>query len=234
MPKKGYCKDCNKKLSSKEHLRCLDCYNKFRMGKKRGRYTLIPRCIDCDKEISDNRHERCKKCFGKWESGKNHPKGMKGKHHTEESRKKMRDNKIITDKTRKKMSIASKKRWANKEYREKNIRNLFKALQLKPNKPEKLLTKLLQKILPKEYKYVGNGKFLINTFNPDFINCNGQKKIIELYGDYWHNKKDMKKRDKKRLRTYKKYGYKTLIIWEKELQSINRLNSKILNFNKEK
>lgn len=64
----------------------------------------------------------------------------------------------------------------------------------------------------------------------DFINCNGQKKIIELFGDYWHNRKEVKKRDKKRIKTYAKYGYETLIIWEHELKNRKKLKNKILNF----
>ena len=101
-----------------------------------------------------------------------------------------------------------------------------------PNKPEKSLNKLLNKILPKEYKYTGNNEIIIGTFNPDFINVNGQKKIIELYGDYWHNLPNNIKRNKRRIKTYKKYGYKTLIIWEYELKNLDKVKEKILKFEK--
>lgn len=72
---------------------------------------------------------------------------------------------------------------------------------------------------------------MIGIFNPDFINVNYQKKIIEFYGDYWH--KNTKKRDKQRIETYKNFGYKTLIVWEHELDNKDRLKEKILNFNGE-
>lgn len=101
------------------------------------------------------------------------------------------------------------------------------------NKSEKLLNKVLLKILPREYKYIGNGKIFIDGLCPDFINSNGQKKIIELYGTYWHNKVETKKRDKRRLKTYAKYGYKTLIIWEHELKNLEKVKEKIVIFNKE-
>lgn len=107
----------------------------------------------------------------------------------------------------------------------------FKNLKLKPNKPEQLLNNLLQELLPKEYKYVGNGKMIIDRFNPDFINCNGQKKIIELFGDYWHNRKDWKERDKRRLLAYNRLGFKTLIIWEHELRNLGKVIVKIMEFN---
>lgn len=100
-----------------------------------------------------------------------------------------------------------------------------------PNKPETYLIKLLNKLLPKEYKFVGDGKFFIFGFNPDFVNCNGQKKIIEMFGDYWHNRTDAKKRDILRLIAYKNYGYKTLIIWEHELKNLEKVTNKIKEFN---
>jgi len=127
----------------------------------------------------------------------------------------------------------TKKLWQNEKFREKVTRAIFKASKIKPNKPEKKLNRLLQKLLPEKYRYVGAGQIILGGFNPDFINCNGQKKIIELYGNYWHNLPAYKKRDKRRLVTYKKYGYKTLVIWQYELKDMNRLIEKILQFNGE-
>ena len=125
-------------------------------------------------------------------------------------------------------------KWKDKEHRENQLKAIFKGMQLSPNQPEKLLIKLLKKLLPKEYKFVGDGKLIVDGFNPDFINCNGQKKIIEFYGDYWHNKPKSKKRDKRRKIAYKKLGYKTLIIWEKELKNLNKVTNKIKQFNNAK
>ncbi len=89
---------------------------------------------------------------------------------------------------------------------------------------------MLNKLSPKEYKFVGNGKIIIDRFNPDFINVNGQKKIIELYGDYWHKRPEVIKRDKKRIRIYKKYGYNTLVIWERELKDLEKVIAKVSKF----
>jgi len=107
---------------------------------------------------------------------------------------------------------------------------IFKGFNLTPNKPEKFLQKLLITLFSKEYKFVGTGGRFIGGFVPDFININGKKKIIELYGDYWHNREDAKERDINRLRTYKKYGYKTLIIWEHELTNKELLVIKLKEF----
>ena len=129
-------------------------------------------------------------------------------------------------------SCAYKLRWQNKIYREKTIRKILKANNRKPNKPEKSLRAILNKLLSREYKFVGDGKVIIDGFCPDFININGQKKIIELYGDYWHKKPELIKRDKRRIKTYRKYGYKTLIIWQKELKNKKILKNRILKFSK--
>ena len=128
-------------------------------------------------------------------------------------------------------SCADKRKWQNEKYREKVIKAVSKGLEIKPNKPEKILNELLNEVLPNEYKYVGNFKFWIERFNPDFINCNGQKKIIEMNGDYWHNLKDMKKKDKQKIKAYEKYGYKTLIVWEHELKNLGKVKNRILAFN---
>ena len=53
-----------------------------------------------------------------------------------------------------------------------------------------------------------------------------------MYGNFWHNRPDAIKRDKRRLIAYKKYGYKTLIIWEHELKDLNKVKEKVLEFNK--
>ncbi|MFH2043613.1 MAG: DUF559 domain-containing protein [Pseudomonadota bacterium] len=122
--------------------------------------------------------------------------------------------------------------WQDEKYRTKTIKAMWRGLKLSPNKLEKRLNKLLNKLFPNEYKFVGNGKIILGGFCPDFINVNGQKKIIELYGDYWHNLPDWKDRDKKRLIAYKEYGYQTLIIWEHEFEDLNRIKNKLSEFNK--
>ncbi len=121
-------------------------------------------------------------------------------------------------------------KWKDPIYRKAQITAIIKSLCIVPNKPEVALGKLLNKISPNEYKFVGNGEIVIDRFNPDFINVNGQKKIIEMYGDYWHNRPEVIKRDKKRIKVYKKYGYKTLVIWEKELKCLDKLIIKIRKY----
>lgn len=109
------------------------------------------------------------------------------------------------------------------------IEKRFKAMNIKPNKPEKLLNKLLQENFPNQFKYTGDGKVIIGRFNPDFI-CNQSKKIIEMYGDYFHNLPPSKERDERRLIAYTTRGYSTLILWEHELKNPNQVLNKINEF----
>lgn len=103
------------------------------------------------------------------------------------------------------------------------------AQNIKPNKPEKIVINLIQQN-NLNFVYVGDGKIWFkgtnHSFNPDFLSKN-PKYIIEVFGDYWHNLPNMKKRDKERLETYSKYGYKTLIIWEYELKNSTSIINKI-------
>ncbi len=77
------------------------------------------------------------------------------------------------------------------------------------------------------YKYVGNGEVIIGFKNPDFINVNGEKKVIELYGDYWHRNDN----PQDRIDHFKKYGFDCLVIWERELKNKDSLLIKLKEFN---
>ena len=187
-----------------------------------GRTLKKHHCPFCGKQLSSYQARMCVSCARKRQkrthNGNNYPKCV-------DCGKKLSHYKSIRC-----HSCAGKYKWQNKKYREQQLKKMFNAFDKKPNKKEILLNNLLNNLLPKEYKYVGDGKVFINGFVPDFVNCNGQKKIIELFGDYWHNIKGAKKRDKSRLKNYTKYGYKTLVIWEKELTNKTNLIKKIKEF----
>ena len=99
--------------------------------------------------------------------------------------------------------------------------------KVEPNQKEVLLASILQKIVPGEYKYVGNGSLIIGGRCPDFMNVNGKKKLVELYGDHWHrgdNPQD-------RIDFFRQFGFDTLVIWEHELKDFDNLSQKIIVFN---
>jgi len=117
----------------------------------------------------------------------------------------------------------------NPEFTSKRL----KALCRKPTKPERQLIEIIQEYnLP--YKYVGNGAFIIEGFNPDFINTNGKKNIIEVFGRVWHDTlvTDWKRTELGKIMVYNSYGYKTLVIWDDQLEDKEEIAKRIINFNK--
>ena len=77
------------------------------------------------------------------------------------------------------------------------------------NRPTSLERQMIQLIekhnLP--YKYTGDGSFLIGWKNPDFININGEKKLIEV-GNVYHHPNGY---EKKRRAHFAKYGWESYI-----------------------
>jgi len=201
-------------------------------------YIKHNKCIICQKIIT-NRAKRCKKHFYhhlsrlakiRLKNPKNNPNYKDGRsikiYYCKKCAKKITwQSGFYKKQLCLSCEVKRRKLWQNPLYRYKTVKAILKGLQIKPNKPEKLLSKLL----PKTFRYVGNGKIIIDRFNPDFIDIKN-KKIVEMFGDYWHNLKRYKKTDRRRLLTYKKYNYKVLIIWEKELKNTNKLKKRILNF----
>ena len=132
-----------------------------------------------------------------------------------------------------------KKLWEDPEYKAKQLsdvrrRGMMEGMHIKPNKPETLMIDLLQSLYRNEWKYVGDGQVIIGGRNPDFINVNGTKAIIEIFGTYWHGKQRTGRGKwsevslKKRI--YAEYGYKTLVIWENELKDIEQVKAKVVKF----
>ena len=167
------------------------------------------------------------------QKGKNN--NFYGKKHPEERKLRMglTHKRKWRDKEYRERHISSRlKHWSNPEKKEKHLNAIFKGLELKPNKPEKIVINLIKEN-NLHFNYVGDGKIWFRgekySFNPDFLSKN-PKHIIEVFGNYWHNRKDWKERDVERLRTYKKYGYRTLIIWEHELKNTSQVLNKIKEF----
>jgi hypothetical protein len=126
---------------------------------------------------------------------------------------------------RKKRSELSKRLWKDSDF----VKKQMQARGARPNKYEQKLETILNEIVPNEYKYVGDGQFIIDGKCPDFLNINGKKKLIELWGGYWH--KGQNPQD--RIDIFKPFGFDTLVIWANELNDINGLKSKLLTFNGE-
>lgn len=159
------------------------------------------------------------------------PSAMKGRTHTEKVRKQLSFSHTgvpLSEKHRASIGRASKIVWAriSEEKRNDWQGNIRKGLQCFPNKPESAILSILNSIYPGEWKFVGDGQVVISGKNPDFININGQKKIIELFGDYWHRGQN----PDDRAAIFAPYGYRTLVIWERELKNMDSVAEKIREF----
>jgi len=81
------------------------------------------------------------------------------------------------------------------------------------------------------FKYVGDGSFWIENLNPDFIDCNGSKTAVEIFGDYWHDpsKRPIREQytEEGRKKVFEEYGWKCIVIWEHELEDENTVLQKI-------
>jgi len=127
-----------------------------------------------------------------------------------------------TDKRLRKFSERNYKLWKDPEY----VAKQMKSRGVKPNKLELSLEKFLNELQPNEWKYVGDGQLIIGGKCPDFVNINGQKKIIELWGSYWHEGQN----PEDRMKVFEPFGYKTLVVWESELKDMNILKNRIEDF----
>lgn len=96
-----------------------------------------------------------------------------------------------------------------------------------PNKAEIKLRDFLEDLFPGKYAYVGDGRAYISGRCPDFLSQK-DKKIIELFGEYWHIGKE--EQDEARLRSFHLAGYQALVIWEKELSDLRTLARKVQQF----
>jgi hypothetical protein len=154
--------------------------------------------------------------------------------HLSEDKIKLRTKHMLETKKGKKfprISEAKKKLWSDPEY----VKKIFTLWGISPNKLEIKVGNILDYICPNEYTFTGDGSFVIGGIIPDYTNINGQKKVIEVFGDYWHTKKGIKysQTEKGRREICNRFGYKLLVIWEKEVTDNNydNLCAKILEFN---
>lgn len=112
---------------------------------------------------------------------------------------------------------------ASREY----TRRRMGGCQMKPNRAERKLDAILQEICPDEFALnVKANIMVLGGKIPDFVNVNGRKKLIELYGDYWHRNDN----PQDRIDYLRQFGWETLIIWERELKDEAKLKQKLLAF----
>jgi len=141
----------------------------------------------------------------------------------------------LTEEDKQNKSIAHKGKLHSEEWTRKAMQSNGENHK---TEPELKVEALLNYYYPNQYEYTGDGSIIINHSCPDFTNCNGQKKVIEVFGTYWHSeKKTGRTKDEEesfKKKTYGEFGFDCLIIWEYELNTsktdINITIEKLLKF----
>ena len=174
------------------------------------------------------------------ETGEKH--WLFGKHHSEETKKKISEamkrvwgNLDYRENARKQSRGATLKLWQDPTYREKVILATIKANSQRPTAPEKqVLDAIEQYHLP--YRYTGDGSFIIHGICPDFVNTNNQKIVIEVFGNYFHSPEvlgnEWKRTELGRIMVYNSLGFRCLVLWEDDIWSATseEIAGKIRNF----
>jgi len=102
--------------------------------------------------------------------------------------------------------------WKGKHLSKEHVRKIL--TRRTPSSLEKKFQGIIKKHnLP--YKFVGDGSFFIEQFNPDFINTNSEKIAVEVYASF-HKKRlfgNIEKWKEERQAIFKKYGW-TIIYFD--------------------
>jgi len=155
-------------------------------------------------------------------SGENNP--FFGKHHTKESKEKMRKyhiGKTLSEKHKKNIS-KSQKNYINKMTKEErkkrsknwNVAGRLAALKANPSSIEKSVCKILDLLNIKYKTQVKINNWIVDIYIPI------KNLIIECNGNYWHNYKifpNKRIRDNKLEKYAKKNRYKLIWLWENEI-----------------
>ena len=161
------------------------------------------------------------------EHRKNHAAAMKGRVFSDAGREALRivrKRDMAKPERREQIRQTLQNKWKDKKFADYMLNAQSRSHN--PNKSEQYLFDFLESFWPGMWEYTGDGSVWINGKNPDFIHKNGKKLIVELFGDYWHRGQDPKNREE----AFSVFGYKTLVIWERELKDFDSVVDKISNF----
>ena len=91
-----------------------------------------------------------------------------------------------------------------------------------PNKPEMALGIYLGRNFPGEWAFNGQCQAgcVIGGKIPDFINVNGRKAVVEMFGNYYHDQEE----EVTRPEHFKKFGFDCTIVWEYQVYLVEELN----------
>jgi G:T-mismatch repair DNA endonuclease (very short patch repair protein) len=229
------------KLYLEEKLSILSIANKLELGYKKVRNILLKNNITLRKKNTIGLHTHNDKTkekirlsklgdknpmYGKCsDSTKLHLKKCRDEYYNDPIKKEKLYKKVSQTRIKLGLSKGDKnpmskpevvKKWAASNYN-----------NLKPNKKEIMLYNIIMN-LSTNFELNTEGKIIIENKIPDIIDIKN-KKIVELYGDYWH-RDDTIEDEKERIELFKRNNYDCIIIWEKELKNEVEVMQKLSKF----
>jgi len=162
--------------------------------------------------------------------------------HPELRLKQVKDSKRIHNDPK----VVEKKRQAMLKLHQNPIfrKRYWDSLHISPNKDEQKILNILNEVYPNQWKFNGwnkqnhpkDGFLKISRQYPDFVHAS-KKLIIEYFGP-WHEKlRKLKDRyispeetAEKRIKFHTDFGFKTLIVWSKDLVDLEHTKDKIKIF----
>lgn len=166
---------------------------------------------------------------------------MQGKNHPEETKRKLRDSHLgkkygpWNEAQREKIPKALKgikRPWLSKRNKDPAfISKVLNSLSRRPTQAEVRLIEIIEKNrLP--FKYTGNGRKIIGSRCPDFINTKNPNHVVEVFGEYFHSPQLNKNVVYERtfdgtMHYYKAHGIHCTIIWDYELDDEKRVINKL-------
>ncbi|KKN14192.1 hypothetical protein LCGC14_0998630 [marine sediment metagenome] len=118
------------------------------------------------------------------------------------------------DAWRKAQSEAHLAFWNGLSEKEKSARTRarMKAIKAGPSEPEVWLGVYLESRFPGEWLYNGDGSrdVVVGGKIPDFVHSSGDKKVLEVFGRYWHTEEQ----EVGLVEYYKQNGYSCIVVWE--------------------
>jgi len=113
--------------------------------------------------------------------------------------------------------------FSGRKHDEETLKKIAKkSFPEKPTEPERKLMGIIEREgLP--FKYVGDGGVWINGLNPDFIDSDGSKRLIEVFGEYFHSGDGIpyRRTEEGRKEAFSEFGFDTLVLWDYEIEELS-------------
>lgn len=107
-----------------------------------------------------------------------------------------------------------------------------------PSLAEQKLDSIIFNACPGQYRFVGDGEYIIDGLNPDWVHVS-KKKVIELFGRAFHDPKHAlwelspRRTEEGRTEVFSKHGYQTLVIWDDHLNEVWKNHNLLHNLTKQ-